>query len=132
MSFAFNSLQGLIVVEAEVVGPTTSHVVRLALDTGSNGTVVHPDVLTQIAYDLSKLSNPVNATTANGIVKLLRLPIAQISPLGHTAPGLVVAAHRLSSTSIDGLLGLDFLRGQILTIDFQKGEITLTPGGSTP
>jgi hypothetical protein len=27
---------------------------------------------------------------------------------------------------VDGLLGLDFLRGQSLTIDFRSGEITLS------
>jgi hypothetical protein len=29
------------------------------------------------------------------------------------------------SSGVDGLLGLDFLRDQILTIDFRLGQITL-------
>ena len=37
--------------------------------------------------------------------------------LGHTLP---------PSTSIDGVLGLDFVRGQTLTVDFRTGTSTLT------
>ena len=37
--------------------------------------------------------------------------------LGHTLP---------PSASIDGLLGLDFLRGQVLNIDFRQGTISLS------
>jgi hypothetical protein len=37
-----------------------------------------------------------------------------------------VLSHALPpTTGIDGLLGLDFLRGSVLTIDFQNGQIDL-------
>ena len=36
--------------------------------------------------------------------------------LGHTLP---------PSAGVDGLLGLDFLRGQSLTVDFRTGHVTL-------
>ncbi len=41
---------------------------------------------------------------------------ALFSVLVHTLP---------ASPMIDGLLGLDFLRGEILTIDFRAGTLTL-------
>jgi hypothetical protein len=37
-----------------------------------------------------------------------------------------IIAHTLPpSATVDGLLGLDFFRGQQLNIDFRRGEITL-------
>jgi hypothetical protein len=39
-----------------------------------------------------------------------------VSFLGHTLP---------PSAGVDGLLGLDFFRGQVLTVDFHKGMIAL-------
>jgi predicted aspartyl protease len=132
MTFPFNPAQGLIIVAAEVVGPTTSQVVRLALDTGSNGTIVDPDTLTDIGYDLTRAPRQAQATTASRVVRVARLPVRALSALGRTVPNLLVAAHRVPNTAIDGVLGLDFLRGNVLTIDFIKGEITLIPGGPTP
>jgi len=37
-------------------------------------------------------------------------------PIGHTPP----------VPDVDGLLGLDFLRDQILTVDFRLGQITFS------
>lgn len=40
----------------------------------------------------------------------------------------VVAAHDLPlGVEADGLLGLDFFRGFVLTLDFVRGRITLAP-----
>jgi hypothetical protein len=40
--------------------------------------------------------------------------------------GLVLAVHSLPlRAGVDGLLGLNFLRGQRLSIDFREGAITL-------
>jgi hypothetical protein len=37
-----------------------------------------------------------------------------------------VLAHTLPpSAGVDGLLGLDFLRGQVLTVDFRSGRVTV-------
>jgi hypothetical protein len=48
-------------------------------------------------------------------------------PLGKHAIGLSVLAHDLPlAADVDGLLGLDFLRDQVLTVDFRAGTISLT------
>ncbi len=41
MSHAFNPDRGLVVVQAEVFGPSGSVVLRLALDTGATGTLIN-------------------------------------------------------------------------------------------
>jgi hypothetical protein len=46
--------------------------------------------------------------------------------LGKDRLGLQIIAHTLPSTAVyDGLLGLDFIRGQTLKIDFRTGLIDL-------
>ena len=61
------------------------------------------------------------------------LSIMSLSTLGQARSDFQVLSHALPpATNLDGLLGLDFFRGQVLTIDFQKGEITLDPGIGEP
>jgi hypothetical protein len=65
-------------------------------------------------------------TTASGVEYVPLLAIDRIEVLGQQRTSFPVAAHTLPpSASIDGLLGLDFLRGGELTIDFRAGQITL-------
>jgi hypothetical protein len=66
-------------------------------------------------------------TTASGVVFVSRIPLLKISALGHDRLGFPVLCHTLPpNASVDGLLGLDFFRGHVLMLDFQKGQITLT------
>lgn len=51
MSYSFNPERGLVVVHAEVFGPSGSIVLRLALDTGATGTMINVAPLTAIGYD---------------------------------------------------------------------------------
>ena len=55
-----------------------------------------------------------------------RLRVDRLEALGQAKQNLPVLCHALPPTPpIDGLPGLDFLRGQCLTIDFRAGQITL-------
>jgi hypothetical protein len=54
------------------------------------------------------------------------LEIARLNSLGCDRADLAILGHTLPpSAGVDGLLGLDFLRGQELNIDFRKGTVTL-------
>ena len=55
--------------------------------------------------------------------------ISKIEALGRELTQLPVLAHTLPpSAGVDGVLGLDFLRGQLLSIDFRNGRLTLAEG----
>ena len=56
MSFPFDPEQGLVIVRAELSGPTGDVVLRLALDTGATGTVVNAGILVAIGYDPAPVS----------------------------------------------------------------------------
>jgi hypothetical protein len=52
--------------------------------------------------------------------------LTRLTALGQDRIGFSVLAHTLPvSASVHGLLGLDFLRGGVLTIDFRSGQIAL-------
>ena len=126
MSFPFDPHQGLIIVHTELDGPSGSAVVRLALDTGATSTLINAGILVAIGYDPALAPDRVQVTTGSGVEFAPRITLSRIATLGQERVGFPVLCHSLPPTaSVDGLLGIDFLRGQILTIDLRSGRITL-------
>ena len=118
MSFAFTPYQGLIVVHTEIWGPTGSAVLSLALDTGATFTLVNQGRLMQLGYDLTIAPKRFQVSTS-GVEFAPRLIVRKIAALGQEQNDFSVLCHTLpASVRVDGLLGLDFLRGQMLNIDF--------------
>jgi len=127
VSYSFNPQQGLVIVQTELFGPTGSIVLSLALDTGATGTMVNVAPLAAIGYDPSLAPGRVQVTTGSGVEYAPRISISQIRALGQGRSDFPVLAHTLPpSASIDGLLGLDFLRGGVVRIDFREGTVSLT------
>ena len=126
MSFPFDSQQGLIIVRAELWGPAGSIVLRLALDTGATGTVVNIGMLVTIGYDPALVPDCIQVTTGSGVEFVPRVTLDKITAMGQERTDFPVLGHTLPpSVGIDGLLGLDFFRGQSLTLDFRNGQVTL-------
>lgn len=126
MSFPFDAQQGLIIVRAELWGPAGSLVLRLALDTGATGTVVNIGMLVTIGYDPALVPDRIQVTTGSGIEFVPRVTLDKMMALGQERTNFPVLGHTLPpSAGIDGLLGLDFFRGQSLTLDFRTGQVTL-------
>jgi predicted aspartyl protease len=127
MSFPFNPAHGLVIIAAQLWGPAGDTVARLALDTGATMTTVSASVLATVGYDPSISPSRVRMTTGSGVEDVPIVLLSRIEALGHTRASLSVLAHTLPpSAGIDGLPGLDFLRGQLLTIDFRIGEVALS------
>ena len=126
MHISFDSRQGLIIVRAELWGPTGSGVMRLALDTGATSTVVNVGMLVAIGYDPALAADRVQVTTGSGIEFAPRVIVEKVIALGRARLGFPILGHTLPpSAGVDGLLGLDFLREQSLSIDFRAGQVTL-------
>lgn len=126
MSSAFDPRSGLIVVNAELWGPHGSGVLSLALDTGATSTVVSQSRLLQLGYDPTAHSDRVQATTGSGVVFVLRITLSRIAALGQEHADFPVLGHTLPpGAGVDGLLGLDFMRGYRLTVDFRDGHVGL-------
>jgi hypothetical protein len=55
------------------------------------------------------------------------LPVSKLTALGQDRTAFPALARTLPpNAGIDGVLGLDFFRGQVLTFDFRGGTIPLT------
>lgn len=127
MSTPFNSQSGLVVVGAIAEGPAGKVRCSLAVDTGAGGTVISSAILIMAGIDPSLAQQRIQVTTAGGVVFAPRLPIPKLTALGQDRIAFPVIAHTLPpSSSVEGLLGLDFYRGQTLKIDFRTGLIDLT------
>lgn len=126
MSFRFNSEKGLVVVQAEITGPTGIAVLRLALDTGATGTLINTSLLVGVGYDPATAIERTEVTTGSGVEFAVRISLLRITSLGQQRNDFPVLAHTLPpSAGVDGVLGLDFLRRHLLTIDFVNGELRL-------
>jgi predicted aspartyl protease len=126
MKFRFDPRKRLVVVIAELEGPSGKMFVRLALDTGTTYTLISSSLLVAVGYDPAASVGRVEITTASSVEYAVQLPVSRLKALGQERQGFPVLAHSLpSSASVDGLLGLDFFRGYSLSIDFRTSEIEL-------
>ena len=126
MSFPFDPSHGPLLVKAEVTGPDRRLTLQLILDTGATTSLLNDAALLTLGYDLASVTDRVQMTTGSLVTTVPRVVLTQLTALGQHRFGFPVLAHTLPvSASVHGLLGLDFLRGGVLTIDFRSGRITL-------
>lgn len=101
----------------------------LALDTGATNTIIDLNLLLIAGYELKQAQRLVELETAKGPIEAYVFRIAHLTALGITKTNFAVCAYDFLSnrifTRIDGVLGLDFLREQVLTLNFKTFEITI-------
>jgi len=116
----------LIVVRAELTGPTGSGILQLALDTGATSTLINVAMLVAIGYDPALTTERVKVTTGSGVEFAPRVELQRLTALRQERYGREVLGHTLPpSTGVDGLLGLDFFRGLRLNVDFRTGHLRI-------
>ena len=126
MSDPFAPNQGPILIKAEVTGPARSMPLQLILDTGATSRLLDRSVLIALGFNLSQATTFVPMTTGSGVESVPRVVLTRFSILGQHRFEFPVLAHTLpASAQIFGLLGLDFLRGVDLRINFKTGQIDL-------
>lgn len=126
MKFKFKADYGLVYVRVKVVNDDREVILNLALDTGASGTIISAKKLREVGYNLDNPEDEVYITTSSGLIFVPKITIEKLIALGKEESNLVVIAHDFPPTSsVDGVLGLDFLRENVLTIDFKQGFIEL-------
>jgi hypothetical protein len=99
---------------------------RFALDTGATRTLIRDTVLVAAGYDPAQATTRVQIITGSSVELVPVVRVSRIQALGQSRTDFPVLAHSPpSGLRVDGLLGLDFLRGCVLTLDFRAGQITL-------
>ena len=126
MSAPFNSDGVFIPVPVRLFGAQRYASALLALDTGATQTMISRDVVESLGYDVANAYNAVRLVTASGEEITPIIDIVRFEALEQERQNLPILCHNLpSGAPFDGLLGLDFFRGQRLTLDFREGLITL-------
>ena len=126
MSTTFNPVSGLVVVHVRIHGPTGEAIARLALDTGATTTLVSEAILVAAGCDPPAATSHIDITTGSSVVRVPRVAIPKFVALGLERDNFPIVAHTLPPTaSVDGVLGLDFMRGLCLTVDFRAGRVVL-------
>ena len=121
MNAIFNPTQGLVLVRGEIVGPNGRHQGYFAMDTGATHTLVDSDWLVTAGYPDAALERR-DVTMGAGVESAARIEIERLTVLGEERRAFHVLCHSLPKEArIDGLLGLDWLRGHRLTLDFRTG-----------
>jgi aspartyl protease family protein len=88
--------------------------------------MVNWDLLVLIGYDPAAVEARIQVTTGSGVEYVPRVPVKQIECLDVQRQDFPVLCHTLPPTAmVDGLLGLDYLRGSRLEIDLLNGLVRL-------
>jgi aspartyl protease len=123
----FNGKQGPILIRAEATGPTGIINLKLLLDTGATTSLIILANLLYLGFDPNQPIRRIRMTTGSAVGMVPVFALTRFSALGQHRYAFPVIGHALpASSGVDGLLGLDFLRDQILTIDFRSGQIALS------
>jgi hypothetical protein len=123
----FDPTQGPIVIEAELSGPTGRSSLRLLLDTGATESLVDPLMLVAVGHDPDTSRDHVQVAMGGGIATVPRVTLNRLKAFGKHRVGFRVLSHQLpAAAGVDGLLGLDFFRREILTLDFRAGVASLS------
>jgi len=126
MNFAFNPTDGPVIVLAQLWGKQGDLAVQLALDTGATASVLSWETVVLLGYDPAATEARVQITTGSGVEFAPRVSIDKIEALGKERLNFPVLCHTLPpSAGVDGLLGLDFLRGYRLVLDFRTGTLSI-------
>jgi hypothetical protein len=126
MSLHFDPKEGLIVVPTRLSGPDGDVVAQLALDTGATGSVVNWALVMLLGYDPAVVLERIQMTTGSGVEFVPQVVIDKIEALGKERRNFPILCYTLpSSTMVDGVLGLDFFRGQRLVLDLRQGLVTV-------
>jgi predicted aspartyl protease len=126
MSFSFDPDQGAVIVQARLWGPRARAVLRLALDTGATARLVNWDVAVLLGYDPAVSPTRQQITTGSGVEFAPEISVDRVEALGIERQRFPVLCHTLPpSDGVDGLLGLDFLRGLRVAFDFRMDAITV-------
>lgn len=113
-------------IPARARGPLESRTILLALDTGSGYTVLTPNLIEALGYQVTGDNPTTRIATVTEVVTRPRVTVDEVLALGLRRSGLEVVVSALPrGVGFHGLLGLDFLHNSRLTIDFRRGEIEL-------
>lgn len=125
MSIKFDPTDSLIVIPTRLYGDKGKTIARLALDTGATFSLINWDIAILLGYDPAVSQERIRITTGSGVEFTSKIQVKKVEIVGRTLENFPILCHTLPPTSsVDGVLGLDFFRGMYLMIDLKKGTFS--------
>jgi len=117
--FTIENEDDLIIIDVTING----YDVKLALDTAATHTVIDYTALVLAGGHLNKVGK-TKLETASGTIEAEKFVLQNVTALGIEETDFEVTSYDFLLYGllirIDGVLGLDFFRDKVLTIDFKK------------
>ncbi len=124
--FKLDASHGIILCRAKLSRGRQSIFLKLAVDTGASLTMVSVEAALALRIDPSKSKKHIEITTANGVVFVPVVRIPSFQCFGTEIKNIETACHNLpSESSVEGLLGLNFLKPAKVVLDFAKELIVI-------
>ena len=82
MNFSFDPEVGLVIIQSQLVGPSGTVTLNLALDTGASRTLLNEDLLISVGYDLANAVGHSKMTTGSKVEPVALICIDKLIALG--------------------------------------------------
>jgi len=103
---------------------------KMILDTGASSTTIDFTALRMAGYVYSQASQPIQIETANGVIDVDIFEVESLTALGHTVQNIPVQVYDFIAHGVlsdyDGMLGLDFFKDTVLTIDMKNQTLEIS------
>ncbi|MEY3441944.1 MAG: hypothetical protein RLZZ519_225 [Bacteroidota bacterium] len=123
--FELSDEDSLVVIDCKI----RHHTFALAVDTGASHTIVDLTALLLIGFTMDQAVRTTQLETGNGVIDAHVFNVSKFATLGKGIENFEICAYDFIANAIfsdfDGVLGLDFFRGSVLTMDFQRFKLTL-------
>ncbi len=114
----FDPKELVIHVRLRIWGPARDSDLLFVFDTGTKRTVVDTAAIDALGYGASMGNALTTLTGVDGKQQGYRLKVDRFDALGMSLEGFNVFCHDFDETlGIDGLIGMDFIAGRVVTID---------------
>lgn len=124
-NFELQDEDSLVVVDCKI----QHHNFALAVDTGASHSIIDLTALLLIGFTLNDVIRIVQLETGKGVVDAYIFSVLNFSCLGKVVTKMEICSYNFIGNAIfsdfDGVLGLDFLKGSNLNIDFINNTISL-------
>ena len=124
----FDPEAGAIYIDAQVSGPGGDVPARFLLDTGAHRTTINVSFTDDLGYGAHMANRRTRSIGAGAAIHGYTMNLRRYELMGTSLEGFEVVCEDFhAEAEIDGLVGMVFLRGRILTIDGVAGLVTLLP-----
>lgn len=126
MTYTFDPTGPLVVIPVFVAGPAAGGLFNFAIDTGATYSAMSGLILERLGYARSQARGNYVVRTAGGATRTGVLRVSRFGAFGrHEANWPLLWLPLDPGSRGFGVLGLDFLRGRHLTLDFARGKANL-------